>query len=256
MLSQPVKKNNKYVSTTNHIVKYFLSDVKIKSIHKFVDNKGFLITVYIPNTVNEDVINYLYDFDDKLINNIKTNSLEWFNKSFSDEELQQLYTRGYCNQSHTIEIILSATHHTKILFNDKYIDTFEEITDLIKDVKHLKKCILNVEIQHFGLYFYKDSANNKWIIRSLDIIDTTQDVCTYSKDDIEDKLDDNINSLSTRTETKIKYNEGIIKDITSNILEIKNMFQKLKFSSGKKWGEILSQINSSIINQEDKIKNM
>lgn len=255
MLLHPVKKNNKYVSTTQHIVKHFLSDVKIKSIHKFVDNKGYLITIYIPNTVNEDVINNLCDFDDQVIDNIKSESINWFSKSFTDDELNHLYTRSYCKQTHTINIILSSTCNTKIILNNKRIDTFEDITDLIRDVKHLKKCVLNVEIQHIGLYFYKETANNKWIIRSLDITDTTQDVCSFSKDDIEDKLDDNINALNIKTENKIKDCEGHIAEISNNMTNIKGMFKQLQNSFGRNWEELLNQINSLIVIQEDKMKN-
>lgn len=254
MLSKPIKKNNKYVSTTDHVTKYFLSDVKIKSLHKFVDNKGYLISIYIPETVNTDTINNLMEFDDNISECIMKQSPTWFNKTFSNEEVDELYTRSYCKQHHTIDVILSSTFHTKFVINNMTADSIEEVIDLIKSIKHLKKCIINIEIQHIGLYFYQESATNKWIIKSIDITDTTRDACSFVKEDLEDKLEDNIKTLDTKTSAKVKECETRIADLVSNQKNIHDTFELLKSTSGKTWEQTLDKINALILNQEDKIK--
>lgn len=255
MLLKPIKKNNKFVSTCDHAVKYFLSDVKIKSLHKFVDNKGYLISIYIPDSVNTDTIHSLLDFDENIIHNIKKHSPEWFNKTFSDDDINELYTRCYCKQHHTIDVILSNAFHTKFVMNSSVVDCFEDIIDLIKDVKHLKKCIVNIEIQHVGLYFYAETATNKWVIKSIDITDTTQDTCSFAKEDLEDKLEENIKSLSLKTATKVKEYEACIAELSSNQKNIEVMFKQLKTNAGgKSWDAILGKLNSAIVSQEDKIK--
>ena len=256
MLLKPIKKNNKYVSYVDNIVKYFISDIKIKSIQKYVDNKGYLIKIYIPNTVNEEIIHSICCLDNTFKQEILLNSHEWFHKELSKDEIEQMYSSTYCAQSQTIDVILSNSYNTNIVLNDKKMETIDNIYELIKDIKQLKKCLINIEIQHIGLYYYKETAHNKWVIRSLDITDTSYNICTYSKDDVEDKMEDNIRKISLLTSSKIQSYQEKLDKFSANIKEIRCIFENLKISYGEKWEELLDKINHMIQNHEEQIKNI
>ncbi len=257
VFTQPTKKNNKYVSLLQTPIKYFLSDVKIKSIHKFVDNKGYLVSLYIPGSINSDVINELTDFDNETTTIVSQQSSEWFSKSLSREEIYEMYKKSYCTQTHTINVIISYNHLTKYIINNKAVPSFDNIIEIIRDVKNLKKCIINCEIQHVGLYFYKENANHKWVIKSIDITDTQNEAvysCGYVKVDVEDKLLENIRKLKAKTDNRVRKLQETIDMLLASYRGIENEFQKLQISSGKVWEEQVKHINENIINQEDKIK--
>jgi hypothetical protein len=257
IFTQPSKKNNKYVSSLQTPVKYFLSDVKIKSIHKFIDNKGYLVSIYIPNSINDDFIKNIMEFDEDTINTVSKQSPAWFNKSLSKEEVHELYKKTYCTQTHTIDVIVSYNHLTKYVLNNKVVSSFENIIEDIKDIKNLKKCIINCEIQHVGLYFYKENANHKWIIKSIDVTDTQNEAvysCGYVKVDVEDKLQENMKKLKLKTDDRVRKLQETIDMLLASYRSIEVEFQKLQISSGKVWEQQLKHINENILNQEDKIK--
>jgi hypothetical protein len=259
IFTQPIKKNNKFVSSTERPVRYLLSDIKIKSINKFIDNKGYLISIYIPSNVNSDVANSLVEFDNDTMEIICKQSSTWFNKSLCKEEVQELYKKSYCLQSHTIDVIVSYNHLTKYVLNNKVVPTFDSVVETIGDIKNLKKCVINCEIQHVGLYFYKENANHKWIIKSIDIMDTNSDTVyshSHVKVDVEDKLQDNIKRLKNNTDIKVLKLQETIDMLLATYSGVQIHFEKLKSSYGKVWEDQLKQLNENIRNQEDKIKSL
>jgi hypothetical protein len=259
IFTHPIKKNNKFVSSTERPVKYFLSDVKIKSMHKFIDNKGYLISIYIPSNVNIDVTNSLVEFDNDTMDIISKQSTTWFNKSLCKEEVQELYKKSYCLQSHTIDVIVSYNHLTKYMLNNKTVPTLDSVVETIGNIKNLKQCVINCEIQHVGLYFYKENANHKWIIKSIDIMDTHSDAVyshSHVKVDVEDKLQDNIKRLKENTDNKVLKLRETMDMLLASYSDIQTHFEKLQSSYGKVWEDQLKQINENIRNQEDKIKSI
>ena len=101
MLLTPIKKENKYLSIPSYLIEKAITDVKIKSIRKLIDGKGYSIALYISKETNNDIIKELDDLDNDIIKIIENNSLLWFNKTFSDEEIYELYNRSFCNQTKT-----------------------------------------------------------------------------------------------------------------------------------------------------------
>ena len=63
MFNELTFKNNKYVSYSDKSIVLFLSDIKIKSIFKFKNDKGYLISIYIPNSINHEIIEELKSID-------------------------------------------------------------------------------------------------------------------------------------------------------------------------------------------------
>lgn len=255
MLSKPIYKNNKYISTYSDLDKLLLLDVKIKSFHKFVDNKGYLMTIFIPYTVNSNIIESLTTIDNTSFDTIIRESLNWFNKELDEDELRTLYKPSYCTQNHTMNIIIANNKLTKYVYNDKEYGDMDSIIEIIKDIRYLKKCIINVDIQHYGLYFYKESANHKWIVKSINITDITNDKCICVKEDVEDKMEENVKKFIENTNSKIKHYKNTIELLNNSINDVKDSFKNLKGLSDKKWEDQLNKLNDIILMQEDNIIN-
>jgi hypothetical protein len=244
------KKNNKYISLPDKSLRFFLSDVKIKSLHKYANNKGYLIKIFIPEVVNKDVLNEFKNIDDQTIQDISVNSSQWFNKNLSEEEVQCLHKPMYCSQSHTIEVILSNNDLTKYILNNKPYVELDDIITVIKDVKNLKNYIINIDIQHIGLYIYQEEALHKWIIKNIYITDTSIEKCHWEKEDIEEKLEDNINDISNKTNQRISMYHTQINTLVNNTCKLYEILSDIKKLSGKKWETKIDELNELIESQQ------
>jgi hypothetical protein len=254
MFNELIFKNNKYVSHTDKSIILFLSDIKIKSIFKFKNNNGYLLSIYIPRSINSEIIDELQHIDTITFNDILDNSNKWFHKQISEDELKTLYIPSFCNQSVTMNVILTNNTLTKCIFNNKHINDIEELISLFKNIKHLKECLINLHIQHNGLYIYKESAQNKWIIKNINITDIAFEKCYWIKEDIEDKLKDNIEKITQKTNAKIAEYKQLIKDLEDNNNKIRDSFEELQ--KQKKWEHsYINNINKNIVVQEDLLKN-
>jgi len=254
MFNELTFKNNKYVSYADKSIVLFLSDIKIKSIFKFKNDKGYLISIYIPNSINHEIIEELKSIDQTTFDDILGNSTKWFGKQFEEDDLKSLYTPSFCCQSITMNIILSNNALTKCIYNNKHINDIEELISLFKNVKHLKECLINLHIQHNGLHIYKESAQNKWIIKNVNITDIAFEKCYWIKEDIEDKLKDNIEKVTQKTNAKIAEYKQLIKDLEDNNNKIRDSFEELQ--KQKKWEHsYINNINKNIVAQEDLLKN-
>jgi hypothetical protein len=253
MFNELTFKNNKYVSHTDKPIVLFLSDIKIKSIFKFKNDKGYLLTIYIPQSINNEIIDELKSIDEITFSDILTNSNKWFKKQFQEEDLKALYTPSFCNQSITMNVILSNNALTKCIYNNKSVNDIEELIGLFKNVKYLKECLINLHVQHNGLHIYKESAQSKWIIKNINITDITYEKCYWIKEDIEDKLRDNIEHITHKTNSKIAEYKKLIKDLEENQKKMQESFDELQ--KQKKWEHThINAINKNIVAQEDLLK--
>lgn len=253
MFNELTFKNNKYVSHAEKAIVLFLADIKIKSIFKFKNDKGYLLNIYIPQSINSETIGELKTIDDIAFNDILDNSSNWFQKQIEIEDLKALYTSSYCCQAGTINVILSNNALTKCIYNNKHINDVEDLIGIFKNIKYLKECLINLHIQHNGLHIYKESAQSKWIIKNINITDITFEKCYWIKEDIEDKMKDNIEKITQKTNKKIAEYKTLIKELEENNAQIKESFEQLQ--KQKKWEHIhINSINKSIVNQEELLK--
>jgi len=257
MLLTPIKKENKYVSIPSFLIEKVITDVKIKSIRKLIDGKGYCIVLYISKETNNDIIKELNDLDNDIIKIIEDNSLLWFDKTFSDEEIYELYNRSFCNQTKTINVILTNKQYNTIMYNNKPLDTVDKIIDILKENNHYKKCLINITIEYRGIYFYSETTSNKWVIKNLDVTDINLDnnnIDSINKDDILEKLCDNIFNMKNKLINRNNFLNKYIMDLKDQENIIDKLFIELKTSQNKKLQNLLNKMNESLIYQEDKIK--
>lgn len=256
MLKTPCKKENKYIALPKNNLKLSISDVKIKSIKRLINGKGYYVTLYISEETNNDVINNLIEFDDNIINEIVNNSSSWFNRNFVKEDVDKLYTRSFCKQTKTINVIISSNNFNNITYNNETITDVDNIISILKENNKYKKCIINLSIEYNGLYIYKESTSNKWIIKDLDINDiTNENIDWFSADDIIENLENRIDRVNKSQMNKISKYKRFIEDYETDYNNILLELEKIKKSSSRDLNSFLDNIDKLLIIQEEKINN-
>jgi hypothetical protein len=258
ILRKPEKKDDKFVAKTIEPVKIIFSDVKLKSIRRLIDNKGYNITIYIPETINNEGICNINRLDDKIMKEIINSSPKWFNKDITDNELIEMYNKSYCPQTKTISVIFTNTKYPRLVYNNNNIETVDNVINILREENHFKKCIINVEIEYHGIYFYADNTKNKWVVSSIDITDISNDNNNewINKEDIIDKLNDNINVINNKMNKRVIELQKYINELEENRVNINKLFLELKVSPNNNIQEPLNKINQLIISQESKINNI
>jgi Zn-finger protein len=255
MLLNPVKKDNKYVLHPKNPIKKYVIDVKIKSIRKLINSKGYNIVIYISSDTNIDIITDLIEFDKQVIDIIENNSALWFGKTFTNEEITELYNRSFCKQTKTMNIILTDKQVKSILYNSKNIEDVDTIVQILKDNNHFKKCVINITIEYCGLYIYSETTSNKWIINTLDVTDINSDNNDWvTNEDIIDKIEERISIIKKKTRDKIVQLKKYEIELNNNDALIDIMLVDIKASPSKNINSLLNKLNEILISQEDKIK--
>jgi hypothetical protein len=256
ILKKPEKKDDKFIAKAIDPIKIIFSDVKLKSIRRLIDSKGYNIAIYIPETINNEGICNINKLDDNIMKEIITSSPKWFSKNFTLNDLAEMYNKSFCQQTKTISVIFTNTKYPKLIYNNKNIDSVDKVINILRENNHFKKCIINIEIEYHGIYFYADNTKNKWVISSIDITDISNDNNNdewINKDDIIDKLNDNISLLNNKMNKKIIELQKYINELEENKLNINKIFLELKASPSNNIQDPLNKINQLIIYQEGKI---
>jgi len=259
ILKKPEKKDDKFIAKAIEPIKIIFSDVKLKSIRRLIDSKGYNLSIYIPETINNEGICNINKLDDNIIKEIINSSPKWFNRDFTLNDLVEMYNKSFCQQTKTISVIFTNTKYPKLIYNNKNIETVDKIINILRENNHFKKCIINIEIEYHGIYFYSDNTKNKWVVSSIDITDISNDNNNddwVSKDDIIDKLNDNISFVNNKMNRKIIEMQKYINELEENKLNINKRFLELKASPSNNIQEPLNKINQLIICQESKINNI
>lgn len=258
VLKKPEKKDDKFVAKTIEPVRILFTDVKLKSIRRLIDGKGYTITLYIPETINNEGICSMTQLDDAIMKEIVHSSPKWFSKEITQNELIEMYHRSFCSQTKTIPVIFTNTKYPKLVYNNKDVETVDKVIAILRDNNHFKKCIINVEIEYHGIYFYADNTKNKWVVISIDITDISNDNNNewINKDDIVDKLGDNIASVNAKVSSRILELQRYINELEENRVNINKLFLELKTAPCILLQEPLNKINQFIGCQENKLNNM
>jgi hypothetical protein len=82
VLKKPEKKDGKFVAKTVEPIKIILSDIKLKSIRRLIDSKGYNITIYIPDTINSEEISNISKLDDSIMREIVSSSHKFADDRF------------------------------------------------------------------------------------------------------------------------------------------------------------------------------
>jgi hypothetical protein len=258
MLKTPYKKDNKFISLSKNAIKLSITDVKIKGIKKLLNGKGYSLTLFISDKTNNDTINDLIKIDNNIAEEILKESNKWFGKSFEKNDVDELYTKSFCNQTKTINVIITNKEFNNIIYNNLNINDIDTIINMLKENNNYKKCIINLTIEYIGLYFYSEYTSNKWLIKSMDITDMQKDTNEwFCIDDIIDKIGDRVKILEKNTNIKISKYNALIEEYQEDYKNIKDKFKDVKeYGNTKEANNLLNNINELLIIQEEKINRL
>lgn len=250
MLQEPIKKKDKLVLTYKNPPIKNIVDIKVKSINKLCNNTGYYFNIYVSPSNNNDIINELIHFDKELMNSLEINSYKWFNKQFNNEEIKELYNKSFCNQTKTIDVILTSKQIKNSLYNNKKIIDVDEIVNLL-NINSNKKCLINITIEYYGLYVYSETTSNKWIIKTIDITNIDDEDSIVSTDELIDNYMDRITNIKIRSQNKLQSLKNDIEYIIKNVNDIENIMELSKKNLNKiSINNNLIKLNELILNQE------
>jgi hypothetical protein len=232
--TKPELRKNFYISKSQQPIIENIIDAKLKKITKLNCNKGYILTFYL-NNIDKTIFNTI---DDNAVNMLISNNKIWFNNNLSTDDIIELFKKSVCEQTNIINIIVN--ENSKIYMNDK-ICSLEEL--LARDMTYFRKCMMNIKVQHIGLYIYAKQSLNRWYASSMNMYD--EDIEIEDKEDIEKSwgnlveesdavLENKINSLeNTRIKIKTLYSD-ICKnrgpnELNGKIQELKKLIQNIIF---------------------------
>ena len=154
MLKTPYKKDNKFISLSKDIIKLSITDVKIKGIKKLLNGRGYSLILFLSHETNNYTINELINIDNNIENDILKQSAKWFNKSIDETDVKELYTKSFCVQTKTINVILTNKDFNNLNYNNNAINDVDKLINMLKENNNYKKSIINLSIEYMGLYFY------------------------------------------------------------------------------------------------------
>jgi uncharacterized membrane protein (DUF106 family) len=214
--------------------------------------------LFISDETNKDTINDLIKIDNDIADEILRESNKWFGKSFEKNDVDELYTKSFCNQTKTINVIITNKEFNNIIYNNLNINDIDTIVSMLKENNNYKKCIINLTIEYIGLYFYSEYTSNKWLIKSLDITDLQNDTNEwFCIDDIIEKIEDRVRLLNKNTKAKISKYNALIEEYQEDYKNIKEKFKEVKDNGyTKDTNNILNNINELLIIQEEKLNKL
>lgn len=233
----PNFKNNCYISYTKKPIIITLYDVKIKNVNKMSNLQGF----YLDFVINKDNIEYLSNIDIKTLELLKKNKDIWFkNNNLTDDDIDALYKTSYCKQNNIIKTILSNLSRTSYKINNIITDNDNDIINILNNAELLKKNIITLKIQNIGLYIYKETAYNKWLIK--EIIINENENCDWDRDEIEEEWKEIVMNKIIKIDNEINEKKKLKEDILKTLNEIKN----IKIPNNE-WNDKINQLKNIII---------
>jgi hypothetical protein len=257
MLLEPIRKDKKLISIYKNPPMKNIVDVKIKSINKLANNIGYSFNIYISPSNNSDIIRELLLFDKEIMNSIENNSLKWFNRQFDIKEITELYNKSFCNQTKTMNIILTSKQIKSMIYNNKTVEDIEDIVNILIDDNISKKSFVNITIEYYGLYIYSETTSNKWMIKSIDISNIDEDENMVSSEELIEDFQHRIYNIKKRCNDKIDILSKNIDSIRNTMKSIDEILDDLKTNSKSTNMNVnycLNKLNTLILNQEENIK--
>ena len=257
MLLEPIRKDKKLISIYKNPPMKNIVDVKIKSINKLANNIGYSLNIYISPSNNSDIIRELLLFDKEIMNSIENNSLKWFNRQFDIKEITELYNKSFCNQTKTMNIILTSKQIKSMIYNNKTVEDIEDIVNILIDDNISNKSFVNITIEYYGLYIYSETTSNKWMIKSIDISNIDEDENMVSSEELIEDFQHRIYNIKKRCNDKIDIlskNIDCIRNTMKSIDEILDDLKTNSKSTNMNVNYCLNKLNTLILNQEENIK--
>ena len=232
IFTQPEFKKKYYLLRAHNTITYDLHDVYINNIMKLEAGTGYLLAIHINDT------SVFKTFDENAVTELSANSKTWFKNELSIEDLNKLYKPSICMQNNTIQVILS--DKSKIYVNNKLQD-ISECIDKLQDMAFLRKCAINLSLQHHGLYVYSKLTSNKWIIKCLNIYQD-DDISAEEKTDIDESWQELVSECNLMLDNKIRT-------IQHTKTNISSLYQSIITEKNKKvWEDKIGRLKKLIQN--------
>jgi len=237
ILKNPYLKKNTYISELEKDVSLKLTNINIKNILKYKDN--YTIELYLNNTDNIDEID---NIDRKILNIYSKKNNKWFNNNLNKGDLEELFSKSYCEHNNTIDIILNTD--TIVIKNNKVVDLDNNIITELKNTD----IELEIDLKILGLYISKNTIKIKWVISKI-YIDTIITNMELQKEELEEEWIDTFNETVEFLENKkIEYVKRM-KDIETFKEKNSEILYELKNISNKKsWNQKINILKNNIKN--------
>lgn len=238
VFEKPIFKKKYYVSHLKDSTFYNMTDVVIKNITKIGSHNGHSLNI----SINSDDVTFFKTIDDISIKDLKENNKIWFNNSLSEEDVISMFKSSYCEQNKCINAIIPDDIDTKlsIYLNNKKC-TMTDFLSLFNDVKVLKHHLINLQLQHIGMYIYTRQTINKWAIRKINIY-TNDDIDIDTREDIEAFWKINIADC-------VNVLNGRIKLIEEKRYELHNTYESiLEERSSRLWEKKVHELSKLVNN--------
>lgn len=249
IFDNPIQKKNKcYISNCSKNIKLSLNEIKIKNVKKMLKSDGYMLDCIIPSIpANEFSIDELTKIDNDAYFSVVSNNDKWFNNKLSIDEIDALYNFSFDTDNNNIELLLSSTIPTTIVINNSIIENIKILIDFITDYRNLNNYCINLEIIHYGIFFYSKFSCNKWLIKSINI-SYIEDCNNWNRKEIEDQWYDDICDFNISIDNEINRLQKIKENINNLFIEIKNTKD-----ADNNWEFKINNLKNFIINPNNKI---
>lgn len=223
IFNNPIQKKNKcFISNCSKNIKLSLNEIKIKNVKKMLKSDGYIIYSVIPSIdINTNSIYEITKIDNDAYGSIVSNNDKWFNNKLDINEIDALYNFSFDSDDNTIELLLSSVIPTNIIINNNIVEDINVLINFITDYRNLNNYIINVDIIHYGIFFYPKFSCNKWLIKTINI-SLIDDCNNWNKKEIEDQWNDDIIDINNSINNEINRLENIKKKINNLFMEIKS----------------------------------
>lgn len=193
LFKKPDFKKKYYVSHTEKPIYYNLTDVTVKQIIKLKNDKGYMLTIKA-----EAHKPFFDEVDNASIEQLADKNRDWFDNDLTEEDIRQMFNPSYCLQNNVVSVFLPS--HASHASNASHAPTGSDIKDQICNTAGK---VLNLKIQHIGMYIYPDQTVNRWAVKTINMHNIDDVHLTETKEDIEAYWQEQVNKCNKALDCKI-----------------------------------------------------
>lgn len=225
----PIKKKDFFVSTPIKSTHLYLIDVKIIKSIPINDTK---IELYL-KIENEELQQFLNNFEITSLNMIKDNNSKWFKNSLTDDKINELYEPTFDIQTNILRTFIYKSNSPDIIYKNNQCNS---IFELLK--YDLSNITIHIDIKFVGICIYSNKFYNTWIIKNIQCLNDDEI-------DISDKITI-YDSWNTELINKDKQIENKIEELKMLRENMWNIYNQSKNSS--EWKNELDNLRLTLTN--------
>lgn len=225
----PIKKKDFFVSTPIKSTHLYLIDVKIIKSIPINDTK---IELYL-KIENEELQQFLNNFEITSLNIIKDNNSKWFKNSLTDHKINELYEPTFDIQTNILRTFIYKSNSPDIIYKNNQCNS---IFELLK--YDLSNITIHIDIKFVGICIYSNKFYNTWIIKNIQCLNDDE-IDISDKITIYDSWNTELINIDKQIENKIEE----LKMLRENMW---NIYNQSKNSS--EWKNELDNLRLTLTN--------